>query len=141
MLLRRPIQPVCEFPEADTLEERVEIVKLSSGSDGRIIDHLVQAGYRGLILEGLGRGNVPVTAVPSIRKAVEDGLPVVLTSRCPQGRVLDTYAYAGGGRHLREMGVILGGFLPSHKARLKLMLLLGAGRELPQIRRSFEGTD
>ena len=138
IILRRPAQPVCEFAGAIALEERVEIVKLSAGSDGRVLDHLVQGGYRGLVLESLGRGNVPVTSVESIREAVEAGLPVVLTSRCLRGRVLDTYAYEGGGRRLREMGVILGGLLPSHKARLKLMLLLGTGHNLPEIRRSFE---
>jgi L-asparaginase/Glu-tRNA(Gln) amidotransferase subunit D len=36
------------------------------------------------------------------------------------------------------MGAILGGLLPSHKARIKLMLLLGANQSLEAIRKSFE---
>ena len=56
----------------------------------------------------------------------------------PRGRVLDTYAYEGAGRQLKRMGVILGGLVPSHKARIKLMLLLGAGYGVDQIRASFE---
>jgi L-asparaginase len=52
--------------------------------------------------------------------------------------VLDTYAYEGAGKHLTQLGAILGGMLPSHKARLKLMVTLGAGWSKDQIRRSFE---
>jgi L-asparaginase/Glu-tRNA(Gln) amidotransferase subunit D len=37
------------------------------------------------------------------------------------------------------MGVILGGMLPSHTARIKLMLELGAGYSVERIRKSFEG--
>jgi L-asparaginase len=74
----------------------------------------------------------------AIGRAIEAGLPVVITSRCPRGRVLDTYAYDGAGRQLTQIGAILGGMLPSHKARIKLMLALGAGWNVEQIRESFE---
>jgi L-asparaginase len=120
------------------LEERVEIVKLSAGSSGALVRLAVQAGFRGLVIEGLGRGNIPVPAIESVEAAIKTTIPVVITSRCPRGRVLDTYAYEGSGRHLKRMGAILGGFLPSHKARIKLMLLLGRGLDLESIRRSFE---
>ena len=123
---------------AGELEERVEIIKMSAGSDGRFIQFANDDGARGLVIEGLGRGNVPVAALASLVRAIETGIPVVITSRCPGGRVLDTYAYEGAGRQLRRMGVILGGMLPSHKARIKLMLLLGAGLSVEQIRASFE---
>jgi L-asparaginase len=139
LILRRPVRKSNEGLAVAALDERVEIVKLSAGSDGRVLDFLVQSGCRGVVLEGLGRGNVPLAAVETIRRVAGAGLPLVLTSRCPRGRVLDTYAYEGGGRRLREMGLILGGFLPSHKARLHLMLLLGAGRSVPEIRAAFEG--
>jgi len=120
------------------LEERVELVKLSAGSDGRLLRHALDDGARGLVLEGLGRGNVPITALGEVERAIRAGIPLVITSRCPRGRVLDTYAYAGAGKPLRRVGAILGGLIPSHKARIKLMLLLGAGRTLDEIRTSFE---
>ena len=121
------------------IEEHVEIVTLPAGSNGRLIQCAVEEGARGLILEGLGRGNVPVTAVPEVKRAMQRGIPVVITSRCAHGRVLDTYAYEGGGHHLKQMGAILGGMLPAMKARLKLMLLLGKEAPLEEIRKSFEG--
>ena len=99
---------------------------------------LQSSGARGLVIEGTGRGNVTVATLPAIERAIRNNLSVVITTRCPRGRVLDTYAYEGAGKQLRRMGAILGGLLPSHKARIKLMLLLGAGCSVEQIRSSFK---
>jgi L-asparaginase len=136
IIARRPARR--EHIEAERLEERVEIIKLAAGSDGRFINFAVDDGARGLVIEALGRGNVPPAALPAIEGAIQSMLPVVITSRCPRGRVLDTYAYEGAGKQLTRLGAILGGMLPSHKARLKLMLLVGAGRSRDEIRESFE---
>jgi L-asparaginase len=136
IVTRRPIEH--ERIVTDRIEERVDVIKMVAGADGRFIDFAISDGARGLVIEGLGRGNVTVAALPAIERAIEAGVPVVITSRCPRGRVLDTYAYEGAGRQLRKMGVILGGMLPSHKARIKLMLELGAGYSVERIRESFE---
>jgi L-asparaginase len=136
IVTRRPIER--ERIVTDRLEERVDVIKMVAGADGRFIEFAVSDGARGLVIEGLGRGNVTVAALPAIERAIKAGIPVVITSRCPRGRVLDTYAYEGAGRQLRKMGVILGGMLPSHKARIKLMLELGAGYSVERIRETFE---
>src|SRR6266540_4139441 len=140
IVTRRPVQSEGrEHIVTDRIEERVDMIKMAAGADGRFINFAIDDGARGLVIEGLGRGNVTVAALPAIERAVEAGLPVVITSRCSRGRVLDTYAYEGAGRQLRKMGAILGGMLPSHKARIKLMLELGAGWSVERIRKSFEG--
>jgi L-asparaginase len=136
LVTRRPIQR--EHVAAEKLDEGVDIIKLAAGADGRFIHFAVDHGAHGLVIEGLGRGNVTVATLPALERAIKAAIPVVITSRCPRGRVLDTYAYEGAGRQLKRMGAILGGMLPSHKARIKLMLLLGAGQKIEQIRRSFE---
>ena len=133
---RRPAER--EHIATDRLEDRVDLVKIPAGGDGRLIDFVVNDGARGIVIEGLGRGNVTVDALPAIERAINAGLPVIITSRCPRGRILDTYAYQGAGKGLRQMGVILGGMLPSHKARIKLMAALGAGWSVERIRESFE---
>ena len=122
----------------DRLEERVDLIRISAGSDGKYISFAIESGARAIVIEGLGRGNVTVAALPAIEKAISADLPVVITSRCPRGRVLDTYAYEGAGKQLKRMGVILGGLVPGHKARIKLMAALGAGWSVGQIRDSFE---
>jgi len=136
ILMRRPFER--EHIATNTVENRVDVIKMFAGADGRFINFAIDDGARGLVIEGLGRGNVTIPALPAIQRAIDAGLPVVITSRCPRGRVLDTYAYEGAGKQLRRMGVMLGGMLPSHKARIKLALALGAGWAPEQIRESFE---
>jgi L-asparaginase len=135
VVVRRPAKRV--HVPTDRLEERVDIVVAAAGVDGRFVECALDRGARGLVVQGLGRGNVPPAMLPAIEKATVRGLPVVITSRCPRGRVLDTYAYEGAGKQLTELGAILGGLLPSHKARLKLMATLGAGWSVDRIRASF----
>ena len=135
IIARRPTER--ENIATTKIEERVEIIKATSGSDGKFIDFAVEQGTCGIVIEGFGRGNVPPEYVPAIERAVKKNIPVVITSRCPRGRVLDTYAYAGAGKTLTNLGVILGGILPSHKVRIKLMLALGAGWSVAKIRESF----
>ena len=136
IFMRRPFER--EHIVTDKIEPRVDILKMFAGADGRFINFAIDDGARALVVEGLGRGNVTVPAMAAIQRAIEAGLPVVITSRCPRGRVLDTYAYDGAGKQLKRIGAILGGMLPSHKARIKLMLALGAGWSVELIRDSFE---
>jgi len=136
IVMRRPFDR--EHIATEVVEDRVDVIKMFAGADGRFINFSIEEGARGLVIEGLGRGNVTVAALPAIEKAIAKGIPVIITSRCPRGRVLDTYAYEGAGKQLTRMGAILGGMLPSQKARIKLMLALGADWSLEQIRGSFE---
>ncbi|MDX9918278.1 MAG: asparaginase [Gudongella sp.] len=121
-----------------TLEEKVALIKAVPGLDSEIIDFYLNTGYKGIVIEGLGRGNVPPEMVNGITKSIDSGIPVVLVSRCSTGRVLYTYGYEGGGRQLRDIGVIFGGNLPGHKARIKLMLILGMTSDMNKIKEIFE---
>jgi L-asparaginase len=122
----------------DKIEENVELVKCAAGMNSKIFDFLVDTGAKGIVLEGLGRGNVPPNMVGGIRRAINNGVIVVLVTRCFMGRVLDSYGYSGGGKELRNMGVILGNNLPGQKARIKLMLALGQTNDYNLIKDIFE---
>ncbi len=78
--------------------------------------------------------------IDGVKNALEKNLPIVLVSRCPTGRVLDTYGYeGGGGKHLRDLGgVIFGKNLPGQKARIKLMLILSITNDMEIIKKLFE---
>ena len=127
-----------EYIQTNNIEMAVETMKMVSGGDGKFIDYAIAQGVRGLVLEAFGRGNVPPGYMGAIDRAAKTGIPMVLTSRCSRGRTLDAYAYEGAGKTLTKLGVILGGVLPSHKARIKLILALGAGWSTDRIRQSFE---
>jgi L-asparaginase len=126
---------------APRLETRVDLLVAASGGDDRHVRASLDAGARGLVVIGTGRGNVPPELVPALAGAVAAGVPVAVCTRCPAGRVLPVYADAGSGRALAAAGAWFAGELPAHKARLLLMLTLGAaeGQPLAAARRWFDG--
>jgi L-asparaginase len=136
LILRRPA--FRENIYTDVVDTHVDLIKMAAGVDDRLIRYAIDSGAHGLVIEALGRGNIPTYALPGIEYAASKGLPVVIVSRCLRGRVLDTYGYKGGGHELRNMGAILGGYLPGQKARIKLMLALGRTRDIAEIRTIFE---
>ncbi len=135
MITRRPVSRTI-IPAPSYLPD-VALVKMAAGMDGRMVRAAVSTGAEGLVIEALGRGNVPPETLPAIREAIAACLPVVVTSRCLRGRVLDTYGYSGGGHELKEMGCLFAGSLPGQKARIRLMLALAASRS--GVARYFEG--
>ena len=130
-----------EYIETNDIETKVLLLKSAPGVGSDIIDYCIDSGYKGFVIEGLGRGNIPPEMISGIIKSISKNIPVVLVSRCPTGRVLDTYGYEGGGKHLRKLGVIFGGNLPGQKARIKLMLLLSMTKDMTQIKELFENNN
>jgi L-asparaginase len=124
---------------APRLVTQVDLHVMAAGVDDALIRASLARGARGLVLEATGCGNVPPGALPGLRAALAARLPVVVVSRCGEGRVTPAYGYEGGGRMLRDLGVILGGDLPGPKARIKLMVALGVSGDPAEIRRIFEG--
>ncbi|MCY6959460.1 asparaginase [Clostridium brassicae] len=122
----------------DKIEENVYLIKCVTGMDSSFIDFCINKEAKGIVIEGFGRGNIPPEMIEGVKRAIDKNIVVVIVSRCFQGRVLDTYGYAGGGRQLRNMGVIFGDTLPGQKARIKLMLALGKCRDLSMIKNLFE---
>lgn len=125
----------------ERVESRVDLVAATLGADGRLLRCSVESGARGIVLQGMGRGNVPPAFLSEARAAIARGIPVVVASRCTAGRTAAVYGYEGGGFTLREAGAIFAGDLAPSKARIKLMVLLGAGRDAAAIREAFEATD
>ena len=109
------------------LERRVELIKLAVGMEPDGLRQAVASGIRGVVLEALGGGRVPPWWLPPIREAIEAGVVVVVASRCPGGRVGDGYGYVGAQRDLRAAGCLPAGYLNGQKARIALMVVLGAG--------------
>ena len=114
----------------------VDVFFAAAGCDSRLLD-AVRRESRGAVIAAMGRGNVPPDMVPGIGRYIIDEKPVVITSRTGGGRVGHTYAYPGGGRTLEDMGAILAGSRRPQQARIDLMLALGAGASVAQLRDIF----
>jgi L-asparaginase len=116
--------------EARGMDAVVPIVKTWTGMGPDIFDWWLAQGIDGVVIEGSGAGNVPGDALPGIRRLVESGLPVVLTTRCiggPLAPIYGTGGASGGGHDLMAAGVIPASRLTAQKARIALLALLGAG--------------
>jgi L-asparaginase len=130
-LVRQRIAP-------DRIEPAVLLVKVYAGMESALLEWGLEQAYKGLVIEAMGQGNIPPMMLPGLRAWLAAGRPVVLVSRCPEGRALDTYAYEGGGKQLHNMGVIFGEDLTGQKARIKLMLALGLTADVAEIKKLFE---
>ena len=115
----------------------VDIVYAWAGADSRLLD-ASRREANGVVVAGMGRGNVPPAMIDGIERWHGEGKPVVLASRVQRGRVGRTYGYPGGARRLHERGAILAGSRRPQQARIDVMLALGAGMGVEGIRRMFE---
>jgi L-asparaginase len=125
----------------DHLETSVELIKATEGGSTLFLNAAIDHNVKGIVIEGFGRGDVPPNFVPAIRRALRKGIVVVMTSRCFLGRVLGVYGYSGGGRGLKEMGVIFAGDLSGPKARMKLMVVLASVYDIHKLTSIFELED
>ncbi|AKI98044.1 asparaginase [Kosmotoga pacifica] len=133
---RKPL--LRESFEVEKIEENIALFKTFTGDDGRILRTLPEMGFKGIVLEAFGRGNVPPKVADSIEELItKQHIPVIITSRCFKGRVLGVYGYKGGGLSLEMAGAIFAQGLSSQKARIKLMIVMGITNKLSQIKEFF----
>ncbi len=128
------------LPLPDTLP-KVAFLSTYSGADGSLVRHAVDNGAKGLVMEGVGAGNVNKATYHAILYALSKDIPVVISSRVYHGAVEPIYGDHGGGRTLAQHGCILAGNLGGHKARLLLMLGLAAhGNDHHALKSLFHAT-
>ncbi|MBI5680339.1 MAG: Glu-tRNA(Gln) amidotransferase subunit GatD [Methanobacterium sp.] len=116
----------------DSIEPNVAFIKSYPGISGELIDYHVDKEYKGILLEGTGLGHCPEDIVPSIERATESGIPVVMTSQCLYGGV-NMHVYSTG-RKLISAGVISAGDMLPETAYVKLAWSLGQTDNLNEVR-------
>jgi len=120
------------------LEMNVLLLKVYAGMQGTIIQAITEREkIDGVVLEAFGQGNVPPSIAVEIEKLINHNIPVVIVSRSYSGIVQDIYGYEGGGRKLKEMGVILTNGLNGQKARIKLMVALEHSTDKQTLQKIF----
>jgi L-asparaginase len=133
VIFYRDVTHPTNFRLQNSINDSTYLIKAYAGMNGEYIDHLIEQGATGIVIEALGRGNLPPTMLDAIDRALNVGIYIVITSRCCSGRVLDTYAYLGGGKDLTNRGCILGGSLNGQKARILLMIATSSGYDYEDI--------
>jgi glutamyl-tRNA(Gln) amidotransferase subunit D len=118
-------------PRIDSsFQEKVASIKITPGQDPSIIEFYQDQGYKGLVLEITGIGQVPAKNakfnwLPKIKKAIETGMLIVATPQTIYGK-LNPNIYSAG-RSLQKTGII---FLneTTETALVKLGWILGHKR-------------
>jgi len=117
---------------------RVDIVAMYGGADGELVRAALLAGAKGIVVQALGWGNMNQPMFQAVKEALSKGVPVVITSRVPNGRVLPHYGWEGGGKTLKDAGAIMGDDLSPVKARILLMLALQSTSDDRAIQAMFD---
>lgn len=107
---------------------RVEILPMFGGADGSLMRYAVDQGAKGIVVEALGMGNMNVSMFEAVKYALSKNVPVVISTRVPNGRTIPLYGFPGGGKTTFDAGAVMAGDLSPQKARLLLMLLLHQGK-------------
>ena len=121
----------------DQISSDVFLLKLTPGLSPKIFDALVSMGCKGIVIEafGLGGMNVLNEDLQSIRRAVDAGITVVITTQCLYDSS-DLRVYQVGNK-LLELGVIQGRDMTTEAAMTKLMWAIGQGMSQKEIRKLF----
>ena len=115
------LESVSELP-------RVDIVYSYAGADGMLVSALANARVPGMVAAGLGSGGSPPGFTAALRKAMEEGVIVVIATQTGSGRVMRT-------RRFGEDGYIVADNLSPKKARILLMLALTKTSQPEEIQR------
>ncbi|WRP05097.1 asparaginase [Rossellomorea aquimaris] len=120
------------------ISKRVTLIKAYAGMDSGLLVAIKDLQYDGVVIEALGQGNLPPDTVDGINGLLAANIPVVLVSRCFNGIVQDIYGYSGGGKQLKEKGVIFSNGLNGQKARIKLMVALSQTHDIKELEAIFK---
>jgi L-asparaginase len=123
-IFQKPL--VNEFYELKSSLPEVDIIKCYMGADDKYVRAAREANVDGIVLEGVGRGQVTPAMMGEIKQCIQAGIIVVITTSAVEGEVYTTYDYEGSAFDLKKAGVILGRDYDSKKARMKLMVGLAS---------------
>lgn len=119
------------------LDKKVILIKAHTGMDSALLAAILGLDIDGIVIEALGQGNLPPDALPGVNNFIKNNIPVVIVSRSFNGIVQDIYGYEGGGKHLKELGVIFSNGLNGQKARIKLIVALSLTTDMEEIKKMF----
>ena len=116
-----------------TVLPRVDIIMAHENMDGALIDAAVAAGAKGIVIAGVGNGNMTAAAVETLAKHAKNGIVCVRSSRVATGRV---------GRNVEldddKLGFVASLGLNPQKSRVLLRLALTQTTDVKRIQRYFD---
>lgn len=117
------------------LDDKVWLLKVFPGLPPEILMRVLDMGYRGIVIEGFGSGNIPTeenALTEAIREAVDRGCFVVISSQCTFGQA-DLSMYEVG-RAAADVGAMSAFDMTSEAAVVKLAWVLGHTTSASKVR-------
>jgi L-asparaginase len=111
---------------------RVDIIYAHANMSVDLIEAAVSKGAKGLVIAGVGDGNMTSGALEALRKAAASGVVVVRSTRLPMGVVLRNNEVNDD-----EMGFVASGELNPPKSRVLLQLALTRTNDPKRIQAMF----
>jgi glutamyl-tRNA(Gln) amidotransferase subunit D len=112
--------------------DKVALIKFHPNMDTRVLDFFIDDGYKGIIIEATGLGQVNQILWPVIERARKEDMFVGIVSQCIWGRVnLNVYSH---GRELLERGAIPLMDMHGETAFVKLKWCLGQTNEAEKVK-------
>ena len=112
---------------------RVDIIMAHENMDGKLIDAAVAAGAKGIVIAGVGNGNMTKEALDALAAQTKKGIICVRSSRVVTGLVGRNVEVADD-----KLGLVASAGLNPQKSRVLLRLALLKSRTLADIQRIFE---
>ena len=114
-------------------EEKVTLLYYYPGMQPDVVDALVEAGYRGMVIAGTGLGHVNKPLYAALRRATDAGVHVYMTVQTLWGYV-QMYVYETG-RELMDLGVVPAANMLPEVAYMKLCWVLGRTADREEVKR------
>ena len=124
--------------EVDRLKENVQFLTVTQGANDMLVRACIRERVDGIVVEGVGAGNVNLPYYHALCDALEAGIPVVIGVRIFAGAPHGAKAHEGSFRSLMERGAISAGYLSGIKARTLLMVALAQTQDTDELRDIFE---
>lgn len=113
-------------------EEKVAVLYYYPNMLPDMVDSLVDNGYKGIVIAGTGLGHVNSALNPSLKRAIEKGVTVIMTVQTLWGYVhMNVY---DTGRYLLELGIIPCENMLPETAYMKLCWVLGQTTDPQKVR-------
>ncbi len=139
IFLRAPLRRM-HIPLKGESMPTVHIFPFYCGAEGTFIRHAVDKGTQGIVIAGAGMGNMSRSMFEEgALYAIEQGVPVVIATRVPNGRSLPVYGCPGCAKVAFDAGAVMAGYHSPQKAKILLTLLLHSGvRDTTALREAFD---
>jgi glutamyl-tRNA(Gln) amidotransferase subunit D len=113
------------------LDTRAALVKYHPGYDPKLIEDLLDHGYKAIIFEGTGLGHIGKSMYDVVKKAKERGVFLGMTSQCLDGQV--NMAVYESGRDLMHLGIVPLSNMIAETALVKAMWALANGKNVEEM--------